>query len=156
MHYNLFRKSSDELLFSDLYDETSFYPRFFKDIIQAKKTILIESPYLTVSRALQFSKIAVKTIRKGTRIKVFTRYPGHHTHKLRVEAEEAIGILQDAGVVVYISHDLRHRKIAVIDNVVLYEGSLNILSQSKSREVMRRTISRKLCKQILSFTKPSR
>jgi hypothetical protein len=76
--------------------------------------------------------------------------------RLCAEAEESIGILQDSGVEVYISYDLRHRKIAVIDNMVLYEGSLNILSQSKSREVMRRTKSRKLCRQMLSFTKPRR
>lgn len=151
---NLFRRANAELLYSDLYDEVSFYPRFFRDVKQARKSVLIESPYLTIRRAEQFAGIIAKVTRKGVNIKVFTRYPGHHSAKLRAEAEGAIGILQDVGIRVFISHDLRHRKIAIIDNTVLYEGSLNILSQSKSREVMRRTISRRLCRQMLAFTMP--
>ena len=151
---SLFHRTNVELLYSDLYDEVSFYPRFFRDIKQARKSVLIESPYLTIRRAEQFASVAAKVSRKGVSIKVFTRYPGHHTPRLRAEAEEVIGILQNAGIRVFISHDLRHRKIAIIDNTVLYEGSLNILSQSKSREVMRRTISRRLCMQMLAFTMP--
>jgi hypothetical protein len=151
--FSLFRRTDVELLYSGLYDEVSFYTRF-KDIKQARKSVLMESPYLTIRRAVQFASIAAKVSRKGVSIKVFTRYPGHHTPRLRAEAEEVIGILQDAGIRVFISHDLRHRKIAIIDNTVLYEGSLNILSQSKSREVMRRTISSKLCRQVLAFTMP--
>ena len=152
--FSLFRRTDVELLYSGLYDEVSFYTRFFKDIKQARKSVLMESPYLTIRRAVQFASIAAKVSRKGVGIKVFTRYPGHHTPRLRAEAEEAIGILQTSGIRVFTSHDLRHRKIAIIDNTVLYEGSLNILSQSKSREVMRRTISRRLCKQMLTFTMP--
>ena len=152
--FSLFRRTDVELLYSDLDDEGSFYPRFIKDIKQARKSVLMESQYLAIRRAVQFASIAAKVSRKGVSIKVFTRYPGHHTPRIRAEAEEAIGILQNAGIRVFISHDLRHRKIAIIDNTVLYEGSLNILSQSKSREVMRRTISRRLCRQKLAFAMP--
>lgn len=152
--FSLFHRSNVELLYSDLYDEVSFYPRFFRDVNQARKSILIESPYLTIRRAEQFAAVAAIVSRKGVSIKVLTRYPGHHTAKLRAEAESAIGILQNAAIRVFISHDLRHRKIAIIDNTVLYEGILNILSQSKSREVIRRTISRKLCRLVLAFTMP--
>jgi phosphatidylserine/phosphatidylglycerophosphate/cardiolipin synthase-like enzyme len=154
--FNWLRRSSNELLRSELLDEISFYPRFYKDLKHAKKSILIESPYLTTTRALQIAPIAAKLTRKKIRIKVYTRFPGHHMPRLHYESEQAIGILQNTGVIVYISHDLRHRKIAIIDKNILYEGSLNILSQSKSREIMRRTVSNKLCKQMLRFTKPSR
>lgn len=153
---NWLRRPSDELLRSELLDEASFYPRFYKDLKHAKKSVLIESPYLTITRALQITPIAAKLTSKKTRVKVYTRYPGHHMPRLRYESEQAIDILQNAGVIVYISHDLRHRKIAIIDKEILYEGSLNILSQSKSREIMRRTVSNKLCRQMLRFTKPSR
>ena len=91
--FSLFRRTNVELLYSDLYDELSFYPRFFKDIKRARKSILIESPYLTIRRAEQFVAVATKVSRKGVSIKVFTRYPGHHTHRLRTEAERAISML---------------------------------------------------------------
>lgn len=44
-----------------------------------------------------------------------------------------------------------HRKIAVIDNEVLREGSLNMLSQWDSCEVMRRTESTLLSMLVLRF-----
>lgn len=43
------------------------------------------------------------------------------------------------------------RKIAVIDGRILWEGSLNILSQGNSREVMRRIESEELTKQMVRF-----
>lgn len=41
--FSLFHRTNVELLYSDLYDEVSFYPRFSKDIKQARKSVLIES-----------------------------------------------------------------------------------------------------------------
>ncbi len=82
--FSLFRRTDVELLYSGLYDEVSFYTRF-KDIKQARKSVLMESPYLTIRRAVQFASIAAKVSRKGVSIKVFTRYPGHHTPRLRAE-----------------------------------------------------------------------
>ena len=50
-------------------------------------------------------------------------------------------------------NDFRHRKLAVIDRAILWEGSLNILSQSNSKEIMRRTKSAFLANQVINFTK---
>jgi phosphatidylserine/phosphatidylglycerophosphate/cardiolipin synthase-like enzyme len=47
----------------------------------------------------------------------------------------------------------RHRKLAIIDQQILWEGSLNILSQVLSKEIMRRTNSVELACQMASFTK---
>ena len=46
-----------------------------------------------------------------------------------------------------------HRKLAIIDEEILWEGSLNILSQGDSCEIMRRTFSDSLALQMLHFTK---
>lgn len=44
-----------------------------------------------------------------------------------------------------------HRKIAITDNEILWEGSLNILSQSDSCEIMRRIVSCELSEQTVQF-----
>jgi hypothetical protein len=44
-----------------------------------------------------------------------------------------------------------HRKLAVVDDV-LWEGSLNILSQNDSCEIMRRIVSVLLTEEMLRFT----
>ena len=65
---------------------------------------------------------------------------------MRHQAEVAIG----ARVCAY--DDMRHRKLAIIDGRILWEGSLNIISNGgRSREVMRRAVSYLLCQQLAFF-----
>ncbi len=59
-------------------------------------------------------------------------------------------MLQELGVEVLITGG-HHRKLAIIDQQILYEGSLNILSQNDSCEVMRRIYSEQLADQMLVF-----
>jgi len=54
----------------------------------------------------------------------------------------AIGDMQKLGVIVLytVGH---HRKLAVLDRKIVYEGSLNILSFNDSCEIMRKITSTK-------------
>ena len=78
--------------------------------------------------------------RKGVRVIVNTKPPEEHDFEYEMQAMEAISILQslDVEVLFTIKH---HRKIAIIDREILWEGSLNILSYYDSCEIMRRTVS---------------
>jgi hypothetical protein len=44
-----------------------------------------------------------------------------------------------------------HRKLAIIDDEILWEGSLNILSQNDSCEIMRRTVSQQVASEMVRF-----
>lgn len=143
----------NDLLLSQLYDETTFYESFNRDVARARHSVTIESPFLTIKRVRAMAPILKKLRRRKVTVTINTRLPRHHTSKLQFEAEEAIITLKKAGAKVYVCHDMRHRKLAIIDDTILWEGSLNILSQNNSREVMRRIDSAKLCKQMIKFTK---
>ena len=153
--FNLRRKRAidgSELLTSCLFDEISFYKTFIKDLKSARSLVIIESPFMTERRALQLAGIFKKLKKRGVTVRVNTRNPRHHDKPLEAQSWKALFILKKAGVKVRTYNDLRHRKLAVIDNTILWDGSLNILSQSRSKEVMRRTVSPQLCRQMLSFT----
>ncbi len=151
--FNFHRNDTSGLLDSRLYDEDSFYRAFVKDLNKAKKSVVIESPFLTERRALQFCQLFARlSYKKSVKIRVNTRNPRHHDKLLEVQSWKAMQVLRSHGVIVYTYDDIRHRKLAIIDNEVLYEGSLNILSQANSKEIMRRTVSTQLCKQIIQFT----
>ena len=87
---------------------------------------------------------------------VNTKPLDEHDTVLRGQAEQAITALQEIGVRVLMTVGL-HRKVAVVDDV-LWEGSLNILSQNDSCELMRRIQSLELSDQLqlLRFTKLDR
>lgn len=140
------------LLSSRLFDESLFYKVFINDLKASRNSVIIESPYLTIRRVLEIAPMLKKLCKKQVKVRVNTREPRHHGKQLEYEAKVAIKILQQSGVDVYVCRDFRHRKLAVIDGLILWEGSLNILSQNKSSEVMRRTVSQELCEQMVRFT----
>lgn len=149
----MFRRSkSADLVSSNLYDEHGFFSAFSKDFKRAKKTVIIESPFITNRRASELAPLCSKLHRKGVKVSILTRNPNHHGDELRIQACIGIKKLKESGANVKTYNDLRHRKLAIIDGEILWEGSLNLLSHSNTRELMRRTKSASLCSQLLCFT----
>jgi hypothetical protein len=135
--FNLFKKkqpSAEALLTSELYDETTFYKKFLKDLHNCKEEVIIESPFITISRMKTLHYEFELLIRKGINVYVITRDPLEHNKTLALQAEAVIQVFEDLGVQVFFCKGNHHRKLAILDRKVLWEGSLNILSQIKSRE----------------------
>ena len=149
--FRLKKANNKDLLRSQLSSERTFYKAFIKDLKSAESSVIVENPYLTERRALQFSKLFSKLKKRGTKVRIYTRLPNHHNKTLEIQAWKAILVLRHSGVKVKLCSDLRHRKLAVIDEEVLWEGSMNILSQNRSCEIIRRTESEELSKQLLKF-----
>jgi hypothetical protein len=57
---------------------------------------------------------------------------------MRDQASRMIEYFEEVGIQVLVCSNNHLRKLAILDRKVLWEGSLNILSQSNSREIMRR------------------
>ena len=140
-----------ELLSSRLYDNTSFYKAFKKDLKHAQFNVIIESPFITTRRIEELMPLLRKLRQRGVRVTVNTRDPKEHDVEYEHQARLAIHEMQELGVAVL--YTVRHhRKLAIIDGEILYEGSLNILSQIDSCEIMRRTVSEQLAWQMIEST----
>ena len=136
---------------SKLYDENSFYPALVKDIKKCRSELIIESAYMT-SRRVHYLLPHLKELKKNrVRIVINTRNPEEHDLYLREESRKCLALLLEIGVQVIFSESL-HRKTAILDRNILWEGSLNILSQNDSQEVMRRTESTQLSWQMVRFS----
>jgi phosphatidylserine/phosphatidylglycerophosphate/cardiolipin synthase-like enzyme len=145
------KPSTADLLTSKLFDETNFYNAFLSDLKSCKREVIIESPYMTTTRLAVLTPVLKKLVKKGVKVRVNTRYPGHHNKLLCVQAWTAAKTLKQIGVRVRYFNDYNHRKISVVDGRILWEGSLNILSQNRSREIMRRIDSEQLTRQMIRF-----
>ena len=138
------------LLDSRLYDQDSLYPALLSDIRQASAIIIIESPFIS-HRRVSYLLPAIKSVaNRGVKIVINTRDPDEHEESMREQAVEAIDELQELGALVLYTTRL-HRKLVIIDQTTLWEGSLNVLSQSDSCEIMRRVVSPVMCQQLISF-----
>lgn len=155
-NFRLFRVNSEELLGSKLYSNETFYSAFIKDLNRAQHKVIIECPFITQRRIGELAPTLSKLWHRGVQIVVNTRDPEEHEDPYwQLEAQRGIEHLQSMGVQVLFTVN-HHRKLAILDDTVLWEGSLNILSFRDSCEMMRRTHSPALCTQMLDFTGMSR
>ncbi|SRR5258708_14547541 len=138
---------------SSLYDEKTFYKQFISDLQNCKKEAIIESPFITSSRMKMLYYILANLALKEVRIYIITRNPIEHVGKYALESEFEIQRFENSGIQVLLGDGSHHRKLAIIDREILWEGSLNILSQTNSREIMRRIKSKYLTSEMFNFLK---
>jgi hypothetical protein len=145
--------SSPELHISSLYDETTFYESFTRDLRRCRDEVIIESPFITSKRMSTLLPVLEKLKSRQVRIVINTRDPEtHDSAHMRSDAHRAVSQLQHMGIHVLFTVG-HHRKLAIIDREILYEGSLNILSQNNSCEIMRKIVSTQLAWQMVRFVK---
>jgi len=138
---------------SSLFDESTFYQEFVNDLLNSTKEVIIESPYITTERMRMLKPVFERLISRGIKIYVMTRDPKEHSENLEVQSEEEIHYFEVLGVQVLLCAGNHHRKLAILDRKILWEGSLNILSQNKSREIMRRIENKRLTVEMFDFLK---
>lgn len=145
------RQQSANFTESRLYDQDNFYAAFLKDLSKCQHEAIIESPFITRRRLETILPTIQKLKTRRVKVVINTRNPlDNDDEYMRGESMHAIAKLQHLGVQVLFTGN-HHRKLAIIDRQILWEGSLNILSQSDSCEVMRRISSVQLAWQMTRF-----
>jgi phosphatidylserine/phosphatidylglycerophosphate/cardiolipin synthase-like enzyme len=140
-----------DLIGSKLFSDSDFYPAFQKDLQKCQHEVIIESPFMTRRRLDSLLPILQKLKARRVRVIINTRDPlSCDDNYMREDASRAISTLQHMGVQVLFTGK-HHRKLAILDRNILWEGSLNILSQNDSCEIMRRTESTPLAWQMIQF-----
>jgi phosphatidylserine/phosphatidylglycerophosphate/cardiolipin synthase-like enzyme len=144
---------------SSLHDETTFYYAFLRDLEASKEEVYIESPFITSERVNSLKPIFEKLIKRGVKVYILTRDPAEHDERMAIQSENEITYFECLGIQVFLAknHEKKpfHRKLAIIDRKILWEGSLNILSQNHSREIMRRIENREVTLETMNFLKLS-
>ncbi|OGH38545.1 hypothetical protein A3F59_01995 [Candidatus Roizmanbacteria bacterium RIFCSPHIGHO2_12_FULL_38_13] len=146
-----FRNRNDSFK-SKLFDEIGFYDVFISDLQQCKQEAIIESPYITASRMELLYPGLKDLLRKKVKIHIITRDPVEHEEFYRHQATNEILTCHEMGINTVMLRGYHHRKLAIIDRKILWEGSLNILSQSRSMEIMRRIEGKEWAEEMFRFT----
>jgi hypothetical protein len=128
---------------SEIYDETSFWLKLSEDFKRARGCIRIVSPFLGYRRIESLIPTLKSTIERG--ITICANVQAVHPWDVEKEAFQrralAIALLRNIGVHVT-SLDAIHQKLIIIDESVVWEGSLNVLSHTQTKEHMRRWCDR--------------
>lgn len=137
---------------SSLFSEQSFYPQFCRDLSRARQEVVIESPFISTARMRSLLPFFAGLAKRKIKIFIVTRDPKEHVFLFARQAATEIAKLQALGVTVFFCEKGHHRKLAIIDRKILWEGSLNILSQVDSIEIMRRTEEKVTALEMMQFS----
>lgn len=135
----------------DLFNEKTFYKAFEKDLLEAKKEVVIYSPFVTKFRTDFYKPIIEKLRSRNIEIFIFTRPIEEYETMFQPQIQCALKRYEEMGVCIFYPSKYIHEKVAIIDREILYEGSLNILSHRASKEMMRRTIGEESAIQVLHY-----
>lgn len=120
-----------------IYDGKSFYQTYCNDIRTAAKEILIVSPFMRKGRITQLVKNLTEAILNGASVTIVTRPPEDFKDKDRETVAKNISLLQDYGIKV-IQKSGFHQKFTIIDQEIVWYGSVNFLSFGISEESIMR------------------
>jgi superfamily II DNA or RNA helicase len=137
MGYKAKGEELDDTPLDIIFDKDNFLPVFNQDINAAKKEILIVSPFVRKMRTLQMTKHLKLALEKNARILVVTRPKEDFKPKDHAIIQRTLNLLTDCGANVVFKSNI-HQKFAVMDQKVVWYGSINLLSYGSAQESIMR------------------
>jgi len=135
---------SDDLI----YDGRSFYPIYCQDLASARKEILIVSPFMRKSRLEKLARALTEPVLNGVTVKVLTRPPEDFPEKDRSGIKSNAQYLEGYGIHVAFRPGF-HQKFTVIDQALVWYGSVNFLSFGSAEESIMRLESREIAGELI-------
>ncbi|MDR1193495.1 MAG: phospholipase D-like domain-containing protein [Peptococcaceae bacterium] len=117
-----------------IFDERTFFPVYCADVLAANSEILIVSPFVAKRRVL--AALNYLTAAKA-KVTVITKPPENYVPKDRGKITECVELLKQHDITVKTKERI-HQKFAIMDQRVVWYGSINFLSYGASGESVMR------------------
>ena len=132
-----------------IFDNNDFFSVYSADILAARSEVVIVSPFLTKRRVLSALKSYLASI--DAHVTVITKPPDNYAEKDNKKINECIDLLTQHGITVK-TKDRIHQKFAVIDQRLVWYGSINLLSYGMSEESVMRIESLDIASELAGLT----
>jgi len=123
-----------------IFDKDSFLPVYVRDIENASNQLLIVSPFVTNKRVNHIIRYFEKPLEKKVGITIITRPTKDFGGRNAASLERSFDTLSGMGVCVKFKSKI-HQKFAIIDQKIVWYGSINLLSFGAAQESMMRLVS---------------
>ena len=133
---------------NSIFDSTGYWEVFEKDVLSAAKSIVISSPFLS-SRKIGWLVDQSEILQnRGVTITVFSFRPDEYPEDGREHHTELLNRLAAVGIRVKTQNHC-HERYAVIDQSLVWYGSMNLLSKSKEDDSLMRIVSPEIAAELL-------
>lgn len=147
--YSVAADQQDAALGSDIiHDQITFQERFLYDVAHAQERVVIVSPFVTVKRVQWIKEALQRCAQNRTPMMIVTQKPDSLPASSQRAAETAISMLQNAGAEVICREGI-HQKFAMVDDRIVWYGSINLLSFGASQESIIRLVSSSIARALL-------
>lgn len=129
------------------FDEDQFYPAFQEDLRQASSSIVIFSPFVTYPGLYRWRQPLSDALLRGVKVRLFIRPLEELDPQMTNDVLPILESLARAGVIIE-TRSAMHEKLAMIDGIIFWHGSLNIFSHHDTHESMLRLSGKQACRAI--------
>ena len=121
-----------------------------RDLLEANKEIIISSPGLNQAKVNSFVKLIKPRQEDGVKITVVTLDPEGYPEEKIEDTKALVQILKNCGVKVKLQ-DYMHEHFAIVDDEIVWYGSMNLLSRAKIDDNLMRVKSKDAAQELLEI-----
>jgi phosphatidylserine/phosphatidylglycerophosphate/cardiolipin synthase-like enzyme len=129
-----------------IFDNRNFLPVYQNDLMNARREIVIVSPFITKRRMLQMLPVMRTALERGVKVVVITRPASDFKESQALE--QLLDLIQEAGITLVYKSSI-HQKFAVFDQLIIWYGSINLLSFGHSEESIMRLESLNIANELM-------
>ena len=127
---------------NSIFDNNSYSVVFENDLREAQKEIIISSPKLNVYKIKKLINILKPVQESGVKVVVLTLETERH--------QKLIDELECTGVHVKLLSKM-HEHYAIIDNEIVWYGSMNLLSRGREEDNLMRVVSGEIAQELMEM-----
>jgi len=131
-----------------IFDNTTFLSVYKNDLLHAAREILIVSPLVTKRRVSQMLPFLSAALERKVKVVVVTRPVTDFRENNHSALKETLALFPAAGVQVEHKSNI-HQKFAVLDQKIIWYGSINLLSFGRAEESIMRLENSDIADQLL-------
>ena len=140
------KQSANAIFDSDTYCQT-----YEKDLLGATKEIIISSPTLGRSKVRHLIHILKERQEDGVMVAVLTWHPEIYVHGKDENRTELISLMRNSGFHIELVK-ANCRRFAIIDNDIVWYGSMNLLSKDNVEDNIMRIASKDIAAELLALS----
>lgn len=134
-----------------IFDFDSYGEVYEKDLLEAKKDIVISSPTLNRQKVTRLLSILRDRMDSDVKVTIVTWHPDSYKYGTDEHRIELMEKLRNCSVNIHLVKD-NCEHYAVIDNCIVWYGSMNLLSKDDMDDNIMRVISRPIATELLEMT----
>ena len=121
------------------------------DLLEANKEVIISSPGLNQAKVNAFVRLIKQRQENGVKITVVTLDPEGYPEEKIEDTKALVQVLENCGIKVRLQ-DHMHEHFAIIDDEIVWYGSMNLLSRAKIDDNLMRVKSKDAAQELLEMT----